>query len=147
MAVSAARTTVDDLVDALRAQGQRITTARRAVLAELVEAGDTHLGADDLAARINATHPDVHISTVYRTLDALCDAGLITVSRFGEQSTTYHLASDVHHHAVCTGCGATINLPAAALDHLTRRLAQDHGFHADPHHLTIPGTCRDCTDG
>jgi Fe2+ or Zn2+ uptake regulation protein len=136
--------TVDELIDELRAQGQRVTTARRAVLAELIDAGDGHLGAEDLAQRIHSRHPDIHLSTVYRTLDALCDAGLITVARLADHPATYHLAGDTHHHATCTGCGATINLPATTLDHLVRRLERDYGFHADPHHLTIPGRCANC---
>lgn len=136
--------TVDDLVDELRARGQRVTTARRAVLGELIAAGDLHLNVDELAQRINLRHPDVHLSTVYRTLDALCDAGLITEARFADQPATYHLASDHHHHAVCRECGATINLPAKTFDQLARRLEREYGFHADPHHLTIPGRCATC---
>lgn len=135
---------MDDLIEQLRQQGQRSTTARRAVLAELLAAGDRHLGAEELARRIHADHPAIHLSTVYRTLDALADAGLITEARFGDQPVTYHLTSDVHHHAVCTTCGATINLPADALAPLQRRLRRDHGFEADPRHLTITGTCARC---
>jgi len=144
VAVGSPSVTVEELIDELRARGQRITTARRAVLAELLAAHDLHLGAEDLAERIHTRHPDIHLSTVYRTLDALCEAGLVTNSQFGGQSATYHLAGDAHHHAVCTECGATINLPANALDQLGRRLERDYGFMADPHHLTITGRCRRC---
>jgi Fur family ferric uptake transcriptional regulator len=145
--MAAARPTLDDLFAELRARGLRATTARRAVLAELLVAGDTHLTADELARRIHADHPAVHLSTVYRTLDALAEAGLIAVARFADQPVTYHLAGDVHHHAVCTACGATINLPAEVLAPVQRRLARDHGFVADPRHLTITGTCAACVDG
>jgi Fe2+ or Zn2+ uptake regulation protein len=144
--VAGSDVTVEDLVEDLRTRGHRVTTARRAVLAELIDAGDGHLGAEDLAARINARHPDVHLSTVYRTLDALCEAGLIAEARLDDHPATYHLAGDVHHHAVCTDCGATINLPAQTFDQLARRLVRDHGFHADPHHLTIAGRCQHCFD-
>ena len=44
--------TIDDLVDELRARGQRATVARRAVLEALLEAGDAHLTADELAPRV-----------------------------------------------------------------------------------------------
>ena len=136
--------TIDDLIDQLRARGQRSTTARRAVLVQLLEAGDTHLTAEELARRIHTDHPAIHLSTVYRTLDALTDADIIIVARFGDQPVTYHLKSDVHHHAVCVTCGDTLNLPPGVLEPVRRRLLRDYGFEADPRHLTITGTCARC---
>lgn len=138
--------TVDELLDELRRAGQRTTTARRAVLEELLAAGDHHLTADELARRVRARHPAIHLSTIYRTLDALTDAGLLTPAPFADQPTTYHLHSDVHHHAVCTNCGETLVLPPSALRSLRHRLLADHGFHADPQHLTITGRCRRCAE-
>jgi Fe2+ or Zn2+ uptake regulation protein len=138
---------LDQLVEQLRAAGQRATTARRAVLAELLAAGESHRTADELARRIRTAHPAIHLSTVYRTLDSLTDAGLITVARFDDQRATYHLTDDVHHHAVCTSCGATITFGQHLLGPLRNRLLRDHGFHAEPHHLTIQGRCADCAGG
>lgn len=136
--------TIDDLIGQLRERGQRATTARRAVLAEILAAGDRHLSADELARLIHERHPVIHLSTVYRTLDALTDAGIISRARFSDQSASYHLTTDVHHHAICSVCGATINLGPAELEPLQRRLLRDHGFRADPRHLTIEGWCRRC---
>ncbi len=139
--------TIDDLVDELRRRGQRATTARRAVLEALLAAGDDHLTADELGRRVRSQHPAIHLSTIDRTLDALTDAGITTVARFADQPLTYHLATDVHHHAVCTRCGATLSLPPALFEPVRKRLLRDHGFHAEPRHLTITGLCRDCAGG
>lgn len=139
--------TADALVDQLRARGLRATTARRAVLEALVAAGTDHLTADELGRRVRADHPAIHLSTIYRTLEALTDAGVTNVARFADQPVTYHLATDVHHHAVCTRCGATLVLDPAVFEPVRRRLRRDHGFEADPHHLTIVGLCRDCAAG
>lgn len=138
--------TIDELIDQLRARGQRATTARRAVLAELLAAGDTHLTADELARRIHANHPAMHLSTVYRTLDALTDAEILTVARFNDQPVTYHLTTDVHHHAICSHCGTTLNLAASAIKPLQMHLLKHYGFHAHPRHLTIQGRCAECAD-
>jgi Fur family transcriptional regulator, ferric uptake regulator len=140
-------TTVDDLLAELRKAGHRATTARRAVLEELVAAGPQHRTADDIARRISDRYPTIHLSTVYRTLDALAGAGIIALARFGDEPATYHLATDRHHHAVCTRCGTTIDVATGALDPLRRRLQRDYDFHADPHHLTIEGLCGDCAAG
>lgn len=137
---------LDELLHELRERGGRVTTARRLVLAELVVAGDEHPSAEVLAERIRRAHPEVHLSTVYRTLEFLERAGLVFRAGFGEGPTTYHLSRDRHHHAVCDRCGAVISLPESALEGVTRRLRRDHGFEATPRHLTIPGLCRDCVD-
>lgn len=114
------------------------------MLEALLAAGDAHLTAEELAARVSALHPSVHLSTIYRTLDALDEAGLISRARIGDQPASYHLTNDVHHHAVCSGCGRVLNLSPALFDELSARLLEDSGFHADPRHLTISGLCRDC---
>jgi Fe2+ or Zn2+ uptake regulation protein len=136
--------TIDELIAELRRRGQRVTTARRAVLEQLLSAGDVHLSADELARAVGERHPDIHLSTIYRTLDALDEAGLIHRAPFDEQVTSYHLTDDVHHHALCSGCGATLSLPPELLEPLARRLLAEYGFHADPRHLTIDGRCEAC---
>lgn len=139
-----ASVTIDDLMAELRRRGHRATTARRAVLEQLLAAGDTHLAVEELATRVGAQHPSIHLSTIYRTLDALDEAGLISPARIEGHSATYHLTDDVHHHAVCTRCGRTLSLPASLLEPLSARILDEFDFHADPRHLTISGLCGDC---
>lgn len=135
---------IDGLLDQLRTRNVRVTVARRAVLEALLEAGDRHLSVDELADRVQRNHPTIHLSTIYRTVDSLESAGVITLARFADHPVTYHLAHDVHHHAVCSRCAAVLQLPGNVLDSLTRRLRSEYGFHAAPKHLTIPGLCADC---
>jgi Fe2+ or Zn2+ uptake regulation protein len=135
---------LDDLLGELRARGARVTTARRLVLADLVRRGGAHPTAEQIARRISRSNPDLHLSTVYRTLEALEDLGLVMRASIGEGATTYHLAADRHHHARCDACGRVIELPDAAFASVVRRLARDHGFAATPRHVTIPGLCADC---
>jgi Fur family transcriptional regulator, ferric uptake regulator len=135
---------LDGLLADLRARGARVTTARRAVLAELVRRGSAHPSAEQIAARLRRSRPEVHLSTVYRTLDVLEELGLVARAGITDGVTTYHLAADRHHHAVCQVCGTVIELPESALSAVVARLRRDHGFAADPHHLTIPGVCARC---
>jgi Fur family transcriptional regulator, ferric uptake regulator len=137
---------LDALLGRLRDEGSRVTTARRLVLAALVDAGGEHPTADDLGQRIQASNPEVHLSTVYRTLESLEQAGLVVRAGFRGAAATYHLADDHHHHAQCDGCGAEVELPHDAFAAVIARLRRDHGFVASPHHLVIGGRCRDCVD-
>ncbi len=137
------RVDVDEVLVRLRANGGRITNARRAVLTVLVHA-DRHLTADDVAATVRERHPEVHLSTVYRTLEALEELGVVTHVHLGHGRATYHVAGSVHHHAVCDVCGRTIELPADLLDDLATDLLRSQGFVADVHHFAFVGRCVGC---
>ncbi len=136
--------TMDELIDELRANGHRVTTARRAVLQEVLDAGDRHLSAEDLAELIRRRQPDVHLSTVYRTVEVLESAGILTQVRVGHGPGTYHLAQDRHHHAVCDSCGQVVEVSATLLTSVVDQLDRQIGFAARPRHLTIDGTCARC---
>ncbi len=131
------------MLDALRASGVRVTDARRAVVTALVDADD-HLTADDLAARVAGAEPDVHRSTVYRSLDALEKIGVVTHVHLGHGRAVYHLTERLHHHAVCEDCGAVVELPNDVLDDVQARLRRETGFEVDPHHFALVGRCRQC---
>ncbi|MGZ4695433.1 MAG: Fur family transcriptional regulator, partial [Acidimicrobiales bacterium] len=128
----------------LRDQGERITVARRAVLEALVAEPHSHLSADELADRIHRDHPSIHLSTIYRTVEFLAEAGILTEVRVGHGPSSYHFATDDHHHAVCDRCGTEVALPADLFAAVITRLRDEHGFESDPHHLTITGLCADC---
>ena len=128
----------------LRADGGRVTTARRALIEALL-AARAHVTADDLAARVQAAHPEVHRSTVYRTLDALERLGVVVHSHLGHGGGVYHLADERHQHLVCETCGAVVELPDAELVPLARAVRKRYGFTIAPGHFALVGTCRTCT--
>lgn len=127
----------------LRRHGVRITTARRAVLAALLH-DPAHVSADELADAVQAEHPEVHLSTVYRTLDAFERQGIVTHVHLGHGRAIYHLADEIHHHAVCEGCGAVAELPLSLFEDLNGQLEERFGFAIDAHHFALVGHCRRC---
>ena len=133
----------DEVLSLLRARGDRVTTSRRAVVEALL-AGDHHVTADEIAARVAADHPEVHRATVYRTLDRLEEVGVVTHVHLGHGPSTFHLNDRPHHHAVCSSCGGVVEVPLAALDGLAERLRADHGFELSTQHFALSGRCRTC---
>jgi Fur family transcriptional regulator, ferric uptake regulator len=129
----------------LRERGERMTGPRRAVLAVLAGSGG-HLGAEDVVAAVADVDPTVHRASVYRTLDALCDLGVVQHVHIGHGATAYHLVQegDVHVHAQCSSCGAMVDLPVDVLDGAAERMARESGFLLDPTHVALSGTCAAC---
>lgn len=132
------------ILDKLRRAGGRLTTARRAMIATLVSSDD-HLTAEELAAAVQRTHPDVHRSTVYRCLEALEEHGIVDHTHLGHGPAVYHLADDQHHHLVCEACGAVIELDDGIFEDLRTRLEAEHRFAIRPHHFALPGRCAGCS--
>ncbi len=135
---------IDDVLTMVRNAGGRVTAARRAVITALIDGSGEHLTAEDVADRVQRQHPDVHLSTIYRTLEALEDLGVTTHVHLGHGPSTYHLASDPHHHAVCNACEAVVHLPADLLDRLADRIRTEVGFELAAPHFSLPGRCAAC---
>jgi Fur family ferric uptake transcriptional regulator len=136
---------VQRLLDLLRAEGGRVTTGRRAIVQALMTAPDHHVTADDVAEIVQADHPDVHLSTVYRTLEALERLGALVRLNLGPGPAIYHLADHAHHHFVCERCGAVIELDVTLVGPSVDALVQRHQI-GEAHRLTITGRCRECAE-
>jgi Fur family ferric uptake transcriptional regulator len=135
---------LEHILTLVRERGGRVTTPRRAIVTALVEADDHHVTADDIADAVQRAHPDVHRSTVYRTLDTLTEMGVIDHVHLGHGPAVYHFTDDAHHHLVCQGCGRVIELPLSVLQPLQDRVARDYDFHLDATHFALAGHCTDC---
>ena len=91
----------------------------------------------------------MHRASVYRTLEALCEMGVVQHVHTGHGGAAYHLIEDddVHLHAQCRQCGALLDVPIEGLSAVAQRLRRKHGFALDPGHVALSGTCRDCRQG
>jgi Fur family ferric uptake transcriptional regulator len=138
--------TADKLVDALGAEGYRITNARRAVCEVVAAAHDEHLSAADIYDRTRAqTRTRLDRSTVYRTLEALEDAGLLAHSHLGHGPSVYHLAEDAdHQHLICARCGKTLTLPETETRRFVEAITVSTGFVPDLSHFALSGLCAGC---
>ena len=127
----------------LKANGGRITPTRRAVIQVLISES-THLSAEDLAKRIQLRLPDVHLSTIYRTLDALEAVGVVDHVHLGHGRAIYHLSSDIHQHLVCEVCSSVTEVPESFFATLKGELQEIFGFTMRAHHFAVIGRCRNC---
>jgi Fe2+ or Zn2+ uptake regulation protein len=134
---------LDRILARLRDSGGRITTARRAVVTVLVESSG-HVTADDLAAAVQRSHPDVHQSTIYRTLDALEELGVVDHVHLGHGRAVYHLADDPHQHLVCEDCGHVLEVPDELFAPLAAQLHREYRFTLRPNHFAVLGRCDAC---
>jgi Fur family ferric uptake transcriptional regulator len=127
------------ILDRLRAQGRRMTTSRRAVI-EVLSDTNEHLTVEDIAVRVQAVHEEIHLSTVYRTLEALESWDVVEHIHRGHAPPIHHLAH-THPHLVCETCGRIYDLPSADLAELVTRLRDRYGFELHATHFALMGQC------
>ncbi len=126
---------------ALRAKGLRVTPARVAVLDALRSAG--HSSPEDVHRVVNASA--VNLSTVYRTLESLAEAGLVAHTHLAGHQASWSLASTANHaHLVCRNCESVTELDDGATAALREAAMATQGFTVEVSHLSVFGLCRDC---
>jgi Fur family ferric uptake transcriptional regulator len=87
----------------------------------------------------------VGLTTVYRTLQAMTEAGELDALRTAEGETAYRRCSTGHHHhLVCRSCGRTVEVSGPAVENWANAVAEQHGFRDVSHDLEIFGTCASC---
>lgn len=120
-------------------------TRQRAAIADLLAQTEDFRSAQEIHARLASEGSRVGLSTVYRTLQALAEAGEVDVLRPAAGEALYRRCSSRHHHhLVCRRCGKTVEVQGPAVEAWAARTAAEHGFVDASHHLEVFGTCPDC---
>ncbi len=131
------------LLALLRENRVRVTVPRRAILESLVELGP-HVTAEELAGHVQARYPEVHGSTVYRTLDRLTVLGVVEHVHLGHGRAVFHVADAGHQHLHCDGCGVVVEAPDELFSDLVRAVEERYGFELGLDHFALGGRCRLC---
>lgn len=128
-------------------RGQRWTPARRSIIAALEDAEHPRT-----VPELCAAGSDLKVSSVYRNLTVLEDAGIVHRIEAGEHAR-YELAEDLsqhhHHHLLCAGCGRVEDFEPGgtveqrAVDGLARA-ARKLGWEVTGHRLDVVGRCAAC---
>jgi Fur family ferric uptake transcriptional regulator len=129
----------------IKAAGLRRTEQRDLILDTFLST-EEHLTSEDLYGLVHKIDPDVGLTTIYRTLKLLTEAGLAREVRFGDGKTYYehHYNHDHHDHMICTECGKVIEFFSQEIEELQDQMASNFGFKPTHHSLRMWGLCSDC---
>ena len=122
-----------------------MTRVQRAVLSEL-QGQRAFLSAQDLHARLRHAGESVGLTSVYRAVQALRDAGSVDEARSPSGETGYRVCATAghHHHLSCVSCGATVEVEAPGMEAWVAAVGKRHGYRIEGHTLEVAGTCRSC---
>ena len=132
------------LLDQLRQRGYRLTRQRSIILEALSDL-DGHASAEEIYAQVCRQSAGIDLSTVYRTLETLCELRLLSCADLGQGHTQFEIVTgQPHHHLVCQSCGAVTVLDHSYLAGVAEAIRHDLGFDPIFDHFAIFGLCAEC---
>jgi Fe2+ or Zn2+ uptake regulation protein len=136
------------LMGEMRERGLRLTP-QRSIILETVAHLDGHPTAQDVFQGAATRLPGLNLATVYRTLEALQNAGLVDSMEApgGQARFALRDREHLHHHLVCEECGGEWEIDGDEVRGLAAVLLRQHGFRLHTDHLTLVGLCRSCAGG
>jgi len=136
---------VSGFEDFLRRRGFRVTRTRLRI-AERALQYPGHFRAVDLWGALRGHR--ISITTIYRTLDLLEQAGLVgRCVLAGTSGAVYesYLGRGRHHgHLVCRRCGRVVEFKSRDTEMELERVAGSHGFRLEEAAIQGVGLCRVC---
>jgi Fur family ferric uptake transcriptional regulator len=125
--------------------GRRDTRQRRAIREHLSDS-ETFASAQQLFDDLRAGGDKIGLATVYRTLQAMSDAGEVDAVRTDDGEMLFRMCGPRHHHhLVCRSCGVTVEIDGPSVERWARKSAEDHGFTDVTHVVELFGLCASCS--
>jgi Fur family ferric uptake transcriptional regulator len=135
------------LQQSLRKKGIRLTRQRRVIL-QVMDAAEQHLDVDQILERAQKINAEVHLVTVYRTIDLLKKHGLI------DELDLLRLRGDRHYyethgprdhiHVACLRCGKVREFESRLYEQLKEQIARDFQMQVTVSRTEVGGICNEC---
>lgn len=133
----------DTIVKTLKSKGLRVTPQRFAVFANLLARTD-HPTAEQIQTALNRDYPVSSQATVYSTLQALREVGLVREVLLDEGVSRYDANVSPHHHFRCRQCGAIEDIAWNTFQCVDLQQLRP-GLQGEAYELTVQGVCDRCS--
>lgn len=134
----------DQIVQTLKAKGLRVTPQRFAVYANLLDRTD-HPTAEQILGDLNRDAPTSSQATVYSSLQALRNVGLVREVLLEEGVCRYDANVGRHHHFRCRECGHIEDIAWEQFQDMGVE-ALKSGAQVDDYEVIVHGLCSDCVE-
>jgi len=132
----------------LRNHQYKLTGVRKAII-RILNASNQPLRVQEIYQQLHDSKTD--IASVYRTINLLCELGVVSKLEFQEKLYRYELSDQFvphHHHLICRRCGLIENIFEQCLPPGFETIIQRHaGFRVESHVIEFYGICQACEDG
>jgi len=137
---------ITEIRSTLRKANLRITPQRVAIC-EYLTHNNNHPTALMIYDQVKVSHPNISLMTVYNTLNALNQQGVISeIGKFRDEHKRFDNITDPHLHLMCVQCGKIEDLQLNLLQRVEEQVFVDTGFIVDRSKLIYYGVCKSCQE-
>ncbi len=137
--------TQDEIRSLFKGRGLKVTPQRVAIYKALAET-TCHPTASDLYHQVARDYPMISQNTVYYTLASFQEVGLVKEVNYWHDQARFDANVQPHHHLICLGCRAILDIENRSLNRLTSCSAIPKEFRVIDHQVEFYGYCRTCQD-
>jgi len=131
----------DDLIDVMKKHRLRISKQRLKILEYLVH-NRHHQTVDQIYHELHPDLPTLSKTTVYNTMKALVQAGIVKEIGIDEHETRYDITKEEHGHFKCESCHNVYDFPINIDDGLKKGGLE--GYLVNSKNVYLKGICPKC---
>jgi Fe2+ or Zn2+ uptake regulation protein len=126
----------------LQEKGVKVTAQRAAVM-EFLRGNTDHPSVEDVYRKVKRRFPYISRATVYNTVRAMVDAGLLQEVQVEQEKSRVDPNVSRHHHFKCVKCGTVEDMRYGLLtaDQVAGRV---RGYQIRDVRVVVEGLCRKC---
>lgn len=117
---------------------------QREIILDTLSKNAIHPTAEALLEFLKRNDSNVGMTTLYRNLNQLADAGLIKKIDGLEPSAHFDHNTFEHYHFICEKCKKVYDIPSSVAPYLVKNTTEATGFDITSHDIVFHGICSEC---
>ncbi len=117
---------------------------QREKILDTLTSNAVHPTAEALLEILKRDNSNIGITTLYRNLNQLADAGMIKKIDGLETSAHFDHNTHEHYHFICNVCKKVFDVPSDVAPDLVKNTRMATGFDIENHDIVFHGICSDC---
>ena len=117
---------------------------QREIILDTLSKNAIHPTAEALLEFLKRDDSNVGMTTLYRNLNQLADAGLIKKIDGLEPSAHFDHNTFEHYHFICEKCKKVYDIPSSVAPVLVKNTTEATGFDITSHDIVFHGICSEC---
>ncbi len=127
-------------VKILKDHSLKVTSPRLEIL-KYLDQHHTHPNVEEIYSTLKKKNPSLSRTTVYNALEILKKNKIVQVLTVSGSELKYDIEEGLHHHFICTRCGAIFDI-AIACPNMDRTIVGGH--HVEEVQGYFKGICKNC---
>ncbi len=119
-------------------------THQRQVIYDVLASIDGHPSPEEVYARVKRRIPSISLATVYKNIHLFIESGIFRQVSMHHGSMRVETNQAPHHHLVCTGCKAIVDIDAELLGLSKMEHRLPGGFLIERLAVDVLGLCEAC---